>query len=283
MVPVAAVRVTVDEPAVKADDDPEVSHEPDAEIEPVVREIEFVPASFIVTAETPIEDAVPIRLPPPEIVRLAPPVMLFPDVASVPVTDSVPRTSSAVLCVIVPEIARLVNPLFASRVATLADVPDIVTVLVPRANVEPAPDVSHCPPTVQDPLVRVSVPEAPPVIVTLTTATLDAFASRTPELPTARDPPVRERFDVARVVVDPAESWIWRSPLQRRPFAAIEKMIAPLPAVDWNVTSWNSLPARFAKVNVREDGESKMRSEEHTSELQSLAYLVCRLLLEKKK
>src|SRR5205823_13881099 len=28
---------------------------------------------------------------------------------------------------------------------------------------------------------------------------------------------------------------------------------------------------------------SKIRSEEHTSELQSLAYLVCRLLLEKKK
>src|SRR2546425_9533239 len=28
---------------------------------------------------------------------------------------------------------------------------------------------------------------------------------------------------------------------------------------------------------------SKCRSEEHTSELQSLAYLVCRLLLEKKK
>src|SRR2546425_1246727 len=29
--------------------------------------------------------------------------------------------------------------------------------------------------------------------------------------------------------------------------------------------------------------EGKQRSEEHTSELQSLAYLVCRLLLEKKK
>src|SRR5205823_13870239 len=28
---------------------------------------------------------------------------------------------------------------------------------------------------------------------------------------------------------------------------------------------------------------AKLRSEEHTSELQSLAYLVCRLLLEKKK
>src|SRR2546425_4373819 len=31
------------------------------------------------------------------------------------------------------------------------------------------------------------------------------------------------------------------------------------------------------------DPARKLRSEEHTSELQSLAYLVCRLLLEKKK
>src|SRR5205823_14964256 len=31
------------------------------------------------------------------------------------------------------------------------------------------------------------------------------------------------------------------------------------------------------------NGERHVRSEEHTSELQSLAYLVCRLLLEKKK
>src|SRR5205823_7665594 len=31
------------------------------------------------------------------------------------------------------------------------------------------------------------------------------------------------------------------------------------------------------------DRHAKLRSEEHTSELQSLAYLVCRLLLEKKK
>src|SRR5687767_15690513 len=34
------------------------------------------------------------------------------------------------------------------------------------------------------------------------------------------------------------------------------------------------------RFNVRQAGT---RSEEHTSELQSLAYLVCRLLLEKKK
>src|SRR2546423_8608261 len=34
---------------------------------------------------------------------------------------------------------------------------------------------------------------------------------------------------------------------------------------------------------LRMDGRLRVRSEEHTSELQSLAYLVCRLLLEKKK
>src|SRR2546425_4391601 len=32
-----------------------------------------------------------------------------------------------------------------------------------------------------------------------------------------------------------------------------------------------------------DDRREELRSEEHTSELQSLAYLVCRLLLEKKK
>src|SRR2546425_3310881 len=36
-------------------------------------------------------------------------------------------------------------------------------------------------------------------------------------------------------------------------------------------------------MEVVADLRERMRSEEHTSELQSLAYLVCRLLLEKKK
>src|SRR2546423_11490904 len=52
---------------------------------------------------------------------------------------------------------------------------------------------------------------------------------------------------------------------------------------------------RAAEVNVHRGGtyicmegpafstKAESRSEEHTSELQSLAYLVCRLLLEKKK
>src|SRR2546425_9034026 len=36
-------------------------------------------------------------------------------------------------------------------------------------------------------------------------------------------------------------------------------------------------------LTTRADRIGRRRSEEHTSELQSLAYLVCRLLLEKKK
>src|SRR2546425_3751505 len=39
----------------------------------------------------------------------------------------------------------------------------------------------------------------------------------------------------------------------------------------------------FAFASARKQGVASRRSEEHTSELQSLAYLVCRLLLEKKK
>src|SRR3712207_4934431 len=40
---------------------------------------------------------------------------------------------------------------------------------------------------------------------------------------------------------------------------------------------------RAVARRLREDGRLRQRSEEHTSELQSRQYLVCRLLLEKKK
>src|SRR3712207_8253473 len=44
---------------------------------------------------------------------------------------------------------------------------------------------------------------------------------------------------------------------------------------------------RFQRIEIELDGEITLdgdeRSEEHTSELQSRQYLVCRLLLEKKK
>src|SRR5687767_15340305 len=42
-------------------------------------------------------------------------------------------------------------------------------------------------------------------------------------------------------------------------------------------------PATFRAAKKARGPANHYRSEEHTSELQSLAYLVCRLLLEKKK
>src|SRR5258707_5963363 len=45
----------------------------------------------------------------------------------------------------------------------------------------------------------------------------------------------------------------------------------------------NGAPSARAEPRVERGARRPMRSEEHTSELQSRQYLVCRLLLEKKK
>src|SRR5258705_3932874 len=42
-------------------------------------------------------------------------------------------------------------------------------------------------------------------------------------------------------------------------------------------------PTAMSRPHIRWQGAAHQRSEEHTSELQSLRHLVCRLLLEKKK
>src|SRR2546425_2570335 len=55
--------------------------------------------------------------------------------------------------------------------------------------------------------------------------------------------------------------------------------IAAAPPADASHRTAIVAPSRAA----RQPRQATMRSEEHTSELQSLAYLVCRLLLEKKK
>src|SRR6266404_6703064 len=60
---------------------------------------------------------------------------------------------------------------------------------------------------------------------------------------------------------------LFRSRLARSAGARAPRSDAPLPS------SWRGTPRP----------PDRRRSEEHTSELQSLAYLVCRLLLEKKK
>src|SRR2546423_12980224 len=54
--------------------------------------------------------------------------------------------------------------------------------------------------------------------------------------------------------------------------------ISPPPRVTYSLQATCARPATARRRRV-----ARTRSEEHTSELQSLAYLVCRLLLEKKK
>src|SRR2546425_3845279 len=67
---------------------------------------------------------------------------------------------------------------------------------------------------------------------------------------------------------------------------------SPALARMWRVAVWVEEPTRVMPIflPLRSDtllisgrAISEKRSEDHTSELQSLAYLVCRLLLEKKK
>src|SRR2546425_12368179 len=56
---------------------------------------------------------------------------------------------------------------------------------------------------------------------------------------------------------------------------------ARVPKSEFGVSIRRPTNARLIRMNS--SSRSVSRSEEHTSELQSLAYLVCRLLLEKKK
>src|SRR2546425_9681170 len=64
-------------------------------------------------------------------------------------------------------------------------------------------------------------------------------------------------------------------------------IMAPTTASDAEITAYlKDNPTQFQRPERRRVQELRgivLRSEEHTSELQSLAYLVCRLLLEKKK
>src|SRR2546425_7003233 len=61
--------------------------------------------------------------------------------------------------------------------------------------------------------------------------------------------------------------------------------IAPLldVVIPRRVRQLTRMRQRVVRREIQAAGIPALRSEEHTSELQSLAYLVCRLLLEKKK
>src|SRR5687767_15609140 len=59
---------------------------------------------------------------------------------------------------------------------------------------------------------------------------------------------------------------------------------ARLPIAEYKPSEIKQSLTGYGNADKRQMQEmTRMRSEEHTSELQSLAYLVCRLLLEKKK
>src|SRR3712207_7616829 len=51
----------------------------------------------------------------------------------------------------------------------------------------------------------------------------------------------------------------------------------------WSGCRWSTTHTRSPSATTTSRSSSRSRSEEHTSELQSRQYLVCRLLLEKKK
>src|SRR5256885_12095509 len=73
--------------------------------------------------------------------------------------------------------------------------------------------------------------------------------------------------------------------MQREPdaaMAAIPRLLAASPAADirWGMTTVDELANQGGNLSDAE--HQRLRSEEHTSELQSPCNLVCRLLLEKK-
>src|SRR5258706_7560964 len=62
---------------------------------------------------------------------------------------------------------------------------------------------------------------------------------------------------------------------------------SPAPAPDRRSPAWSRAAATRARAaaprSITKHGPREIRSEEHTSELQSLTNIVCRLLLEKKE
>src|SRR2546425_7990300 len=78
----------------------------------------------------------------------------------------------------------------------------------------------------------------------------------------------RRHYFPRKFIVAPEElkGCSWRLAASRRRSVAAKILLAPV-----------------AQPDAQHLGHLLARSEEHTSELQSLAYLVCRLLLEKKK
>src|SRR2546427_11692855 len=113
---------------------------------------------------------------------------------------------------------------------TVCPPPRKLTVDVPLANPEPAPLVFQLPKTAHEPVVSVKVPLAPPIIVNPETDTAEAFAARTPALPTAMAPPVSPRLLVASGVAPPPP-WTVRVPDRARALVVIVNVTVDPPLV----------------------------------------------------
>src|SRR3989441_1572812 len=82
------------------------------------------------------------------------------------------------------------------------------------------------------------------------------------------------QFDALTLIHNETSTGVM-SPLAE--IAALKKKYPDVMFIVDSVSSMTAVPLKFDELGI------DVRSEEHTSELQSLAYLVCRLLLEKKK
>src|SRR5258705_1210273 len=67
------------------------------------------------------------------------------------------------------------------------------------------------------------------------------------------------------------------------PYTTLFRSLVGDPTGPWDFSMETPRPQALSITVELPDGVSYQRSEEHTSELQSLRHLVCRLLLEKKK
>src|SRR5205823_15057677 len=102
---------------------------------------------------------------------------------------------------------------------------------------------------------------------------------RSPALPALRSFPTRRSSDLIRVSFGPSSSLSQSPRLTKAPSSAGEDFGG---AAAGFVALGRLAVAPVAREARRGSTKVLARSEEHTSELQSLAYLVCRLLLEKK-
>src|SRR2546430_10223940 len=81
--------------------------------------------------------------------------------------------------------------------------------------------------------------------------------------------------------VTPAYRWKW--PLSVSSVSATSLLESSVTETDWSPGRTSICGLRNIQLGVPPSPAPQLRSEEHTSELQSQSNLVCRLLLEKKK